>query len=331
MRLDDKSESSQEQHFSRENFSGVSSWYQCSDLAIVTMRLDDKYENSQENSPSEHSIAPVLHVLHIALILLTQTMSSRTPSDTRPPSSLSILIINKQLSLLAIPSRLLPRHLDHIKRPLEPIHILEDLIHLLQAPSRRFGVEEVNARNHESVDAGEDGVGVVAYAVESYRGDHHNEEIEDPVCGCGDCVCRGADVEGGYLGGVEPGTYMLALPLECAGWLQGAFVPGHAQPTYSKEAVENEEKHRSSDTASCAARIAIVQMRARARQDRHGESLTGGAKQHEFPSSKLLDRKDGYPGGHEVFCAVAGGEKTTQKAGEADALEDSGGVVAIRE
>lgn len=106
-------------------------------------------------------------------------------------------------------------------------------------------------------------------------------------------------------------------------------VPGHAQPAYSEETVEDEEEDCSGDTTSCAARITIVQMRARARENCHGESLTGGAEEHELPPSELLDREDSHPRGHEVFCSVAGGEETTQKAGKANALEDCGGVVAI--
>jgi len=57
-------------------------------------------------------------------------------------------------------------------------------------------------------------------------------------------------------------------------------------------------------------------------------SLTGSAKQHELPTTELLNGEYGDKRGQEVFSAVECREKSAQKAGKTNAiLEDRSGVI----
>lgn len=173
---------------------------------------------------NKHS-STLLPMLHPLFLLATGHCIPRlrrhntTPSPLRiPPRLLRILIINQQLSVLIIPMRHLLRNLHHVKRIRR---LVENLIHFLERAVRRLGEEEVHAGHHEGVYDGEDDVGLVADVCEGGRRDHYDHEVEDPVCGCGDCICGGADGEGRDFGGVEP---------------------GHAEPADGEEGVEDEEE-----------------------------------------------------------------------------------------
>src|SRR5690242_1103316 len=80
---------------------------------------------------------------------------NRAPASLRLPRLLSVVIIDEQFSLLAIPPRQVLRNLDNIERVRG---LVEDLVHLLQASASGFGEEEIDRGYHGEVDYGEDDV-----------------------------------------------------------------------------------------------------------------------------------------------------------------------------
>lgn len=88
----------------------------------------------------------------------------------------SLIVVDEQLSFLAVASRHLSCNIDHRENALEAMYLVEDLVHLLERAARGFRlgkkksdievkkhtdithIEEVDARHHEGVDDGEDDV-----------------------------------------------------------------------------------------------------------------------------------------------------------------------------
>ncbi len=64
---------------------------------------------------------------------------------------LRLLILNQQFPFLPIPSRLLPRDLDDRE---VGVAFAEDAVHFLEGAVGGFGVEEVDAGDHEGVAVG---------------------------------------------------------------------------------------------------------------------------------------------------------------------------------
>ena len=98
--------------------------------------------------------------------------------------------------------RHLLRNLNHVENISS---LVEDLVHFFQGAVCRLREEEVDRGHHGGVDDGEDDVGFVADVGEGRGRDHDDHKVKDPVCGGGDGVRGGADVEGCDFGGVEPG------------------------------------------------------------------------------------------------------------------------------
>lgn len=177
----------------------------------------------------------------------------------------------------------------------------ENHIHLLETAIRRLRVEEVDGRENGGVDDGEDDVRLVSNAGERHGRDHHDHEIPDPVPARGHRVRRRSDPQGDDLRRVQP----------C-----------HAEPADGEEGVEDEEEDRR-----CDARVGCPDG-IRDGQDDHTPGHPRGPEQHQLPPAEPLDRKDGDPGGGEVFGPVAGGDEAREEIGEPHLpLQDGGDVV----
>ena len=96
--------------------------------------------------------------------------------NTFPPLSklFSLFVLNQQLSLLPVPSRLLLRHPDNLDPRQDPVTIHrsslpEDSIHLFKGAVCGFRVEEVDRGDDEGVDDGEDHICLVSKMVTQVR------------------------------------------------------------------------------------------------------------------------------------------------------------------
>jgi hypothetical protein len=89
---------------------------------------------------------------------------------------LRTLIVNQQLTMLAIPSRLLTRHLDDAEVTRDALHlvVVEYGVHFLERTIGGLGVEEVDAGDHKGIYGSKDGVCVVGDAVKS-DGSYHDD------------------------------------------------------------------------------------------------------------------------------------------------------------
>lgn len=118
----------------------------------------------------------LINILHAPTPRLIMRHASRTRS-----MFLRILIINKQLTILAIPSRLVPCN-SHDVEPAgqSAFGLAEDVVDFLEGAVGGFRVEEVDDGENESVYYGEDYVGFVADGAECDGGDHDNHEVESP-------------------------------------------------------------------------------------------------------------------------------------------------------
>lgn len=120
---------------------------------------------------------------------------------TSPTHSLILNIIQRmqELTMLAIHVRLLIRN-THDRE--DALRLSEDAVHFFQRPTGCLRIEEEYNRNDECVTVigqyegsdcrdckknlhnGENNVGLVVNVIESDRGDHNHEEVEDPVRRC---------------------------------------------------------------------------------------------------------------------------------------------------
>ncbi len=132
----------------------------------------------------------------------TRRPRNRAPPPLHLPRLLRLTILDQQLALLTISIRQFLGHSYNIKRT---CRLMENLIHFLERAVRRLRKEKVHARHHGGVDDGEDYIRPVPDVGEGGGSNHYDHEVEDPVCGSGNCVCGRADREGCYFGGVEPG------------------------------------------------------------------------------------------------------------------------------
>ncbi len=160
--------------------------------------------------PTRHTVSSMLSNLRTR---------NRTSPPLHLPRLLRLPILHQQLALLAIPIRQFLRNPHHIKRTRR---LMENLVHFLERAVCRLWEEEVHTRHHGCIDDGEDYVGSVSNIGEGGRSNHYNHEVEDPVCGGGNCVCGRADGEGCDFGGIQP----------C-----------HAEPADGEEGVEDEEEN----------------------------------------------------------------------------------------
>jgi len=97
---------------------------------------------------------------------------------------LGVLIINEHFAVLSITTRLLPRNMNNIKPASQSaLGLAEDVVDFLEGTVGGFWVEEVDDREDECVDYGEDYVSFVADGAESDRGDHDDHEVEGPEIG----------------------------------------------------------------------------------------------------------------------------------------------------
>lgn len=157
--------------------------------------------------PPKAILSPVhLIVLHPRLVPARVHIRTR---HAAPPPSLVVLmrllrlqIVDQQLTVLSVASGLVVRNADDVE---DIRRLVEDLVHLLERAVRGLGVEEVDAGDDEGVDDGEDDVGLVADCVEGDGRDHDDHEVEGPVGGRRERVCRRADPQGHDFGRVEPG------------------------------------------------------------------------------------------------------------------------------
>lgn len=94
---------------------------------------------------------------------------------------LRLLVRDQQLPVLPVAAGLVPGRADDGEVAPRAAHLVEDRVHLLERPVRRFGEEEVHGRHHERVDDSEDDVRLVLDVVERHGRDHHHHEVEDPV------------------------------------------------------------------------------------------------------------------------------------------------------
>lgn len=90
---------------------------------------------------------------------------------------LGILVVDEELTVFAVAVGLVASNRNNVE---DIGGLLEDDIHLLKRSVGGLGIEEVDDREDESVDNGEDDVGSVLDVLECHRGDHDNHEVENP-------------------------------------------------------------------------------------------------------------------------------------------------------
>ena len=171
------------------------------------------------------------------------TLMSNSLLEVGPANALAVLVVPSGLNLGLV---------HHGEVSLPPVDLAEDHIHLLQGPARSLGVEEVDHRNDEGVDDGEDDVSLVLDVVERNGRDHDNHEVEDPVRRRGQRVGGRTNAERDDLGRVKP---------------------GHAEPADGKDSVEDEEEHDAGDLIRLVFRAGVD-----ACQDGHGGCLADGTE-----------------------------------------------------
>lgn len=103
----------------------------------------------------QHSPTSILHPMTMPLV--------RTRNTTPPSMALSILIINQQLSMLSIPSRLISCYLNDFEPAFQPTRgLAEYIIDFFKRTIGGLWVEEVDDGEDEGVYHGEYYVGFVA-------------------------------------------------------------------------------------------------------------------------------------------------------------------------
>lgn len=218
------------------------------------------------------------------------------------PTLLRIRALHQQLPPFTVPSRLNLRLSHHLENtPPTRFQLLKNPIHLLQASIRRLWVEKVDAGHHERVDHRKDDVGLVPDVVERNRGDHDDQEIEDPIRRRAQCVGRRADPKGHDFG-----------------WVQ----PRHAQPAHGEKGVEHKQKDHNGDLTGF-----VVLERIHPGQNRHRGGLAHRAEEHQLATAYALDEEDGGPRGDEVLGAVQCGQEQRQEVRHAKVGVNHGQIV----
>lgn len=175
----------------------------------------------------------------------------------------------------------------------------------------------------------EDDVGLITDTVKSYRRDHHDHKVEDPVG-------TGAWLDNILNAGLNMKVRLPSRKCICgrtnAQWHDLCWIqPRHSEPTDGEEGVKNEEEDGLSDTRALVIQVhqPIVAAREHSHRDRHAGSLSSVMvsrhikvwhkcmtypEKHERPTSNLFDNKDGNERSHQVLRAVTSSEQLGQVA-----------------
>lgn len=199
--------------------------------------------------------------------------------------------------------------------------LVENAVHFLQRTTSCFGVEEVSHREDECVAVfismgkykggrlvgvenshdGKNDVRLVSDVLKSNRGNHDNEEVENPVRRGSQGIGRRANLQWHDFGRVQP---------------------GHAQPADSEEGVEDKQEHAARNLG--LGRIDT----AGDREGHHGQRHSCRTEQHQLATTKLLNDKDRDQRGQEVFGSIAGGDQSRHDLVQSDlVLQERGDVV----
>lgn len=131
---------------------------------------------------------------------------------------------------------------------------MEDDVDFFEGTVAGFGVEEVDDRKGDEVGDGKDDVGPVSDVVESHWRDEDDDEVDQPVGCCAECVRRPTNTQGNDLDLVEP---------------------SHSLPADGEESKVGEDEDRPGNEG--AVDVEIVHDT----QQHHADAHSGCAKKHE--------------------------------------------------
>ena len=139
----------------------------------------------------------------------------------------ALLVVERLFAILAVPEGFVGGDLAHREPGLGSEGCgVEDDVDFFERAVAGFGVEEVDDGEGGEVGDGEDDIGPVSDVVECYGRDEDDNEVDQPVRCCAECVCRPTDAQRNDFDLVEP---------------------GHALPADSKESEVGEDEDRSGD------------------------------------------------------------------------------------
>lgn len=219
----------------------------------------------------------LLVMLPTVLVEDTRTRAGdRAPPPLNISRFLGIVVVNQKISTLIEAVRQLFGDLDAVEWV---SRLVKYLIHLLERASSSLREEEIHTGCHGSIDYSKDDVSPPSNVCKGDRCDHNDHEVEGPVCGGGDGVCRRTNRQRCNLSRVKP---------------------GHPEPSNRKEGVEDEEH----DSCNQSARL-VLNVAGRSRQDGHCCTHADSTEDHQLATSKPLDGEDGDPGSDPVLGSVA--------------------------
>lgn len=229
-------------------------------------------------------------------------------------TALSILRLLLEKSALSHGLHLL-QSLEHDPVGLVARLDLEQLIHALKRNTLGLRNEEENERYGQNHQAGEEKVHSVAHGKEHLRREPRDDEIPEPVVGGCRRLAEGTSLLAEHFGVDDPGS---AVP----GWC-----------------VENGPQVEEEDRGNTAGRQLVRFTRGSAcnlnvRADNpHADGTASGTDHKELGAAQMIDQVHQPDNGYNCFddAEETSGEKASVCAGNADGLEDSGGVVVLRD